>query len=48
MVTVFKKSKAFIDRIDPTNSMYNTTVVSKDENSIQRKSVYVDSRMLSM
>jgi hypothetical protein len=30
MVTVFKKSKAFIDRIDPTNSMYNKTVVSKD------------------
>ena len=26
----FKKTKTFIDRIDPTNSNYNKTVVVKD------------------
>lgn len=48
MVTVFKNSKAFIDRIDPTNSMYNKTVVSKDEHSGHRSSVYFDSRVAPM
>lgn len=31
MSTVFKKSKDFIERIDPTNSIYSKTEKGKDE-----------------
>jgi hypothetical protein len=39
MATAFKKSKDFIDKIDPTNSMYNKSEATPKEEKPQRMSV---------
>lgn len=39
MATAFKKSKDFIDKIDPTNSMYNKSETAPKEEKPQRMSV---------